>query len=259
MFAKRIAGFKPGTLALMALLLALGTSYAQQGWPINQPSGSSSFPWNFPGYRGYNEPRYATQPIYPSAPMSQPEKYEVYITALPMENVVDPNVATLVAHVPENAQLWVEDKATSSKGMLRTFQSPPLTPAKSYSYTVRVAWMEEGKVVSQTRHVPIKAGDVQCVYLVQSGSKLEGQKDVVQDNLSKLSPDDQKLARAQRFCAVQSGVRLGAMGTPVKITVKDQPVFLCCKACEEHAQSNPDRTLAKVKELKAKAGAPRSK
>ena len=171
MFAKYIAG-KAGIMALIALLTVLGSSYAQpgasqQGWPINHPSSSGSFPWNSPGYQGYNEPSYALQPIYGAAPMAQPEKYEVYVNALAMENTVDPNAVTLVAHVPENAQVWVEDDATTSRGALRTYQSPPLTPGKSYSYTVRVAWMENGKVVSQTRHVPVKAGDVECVYLDQ--------------------------------------------------------------------------------------------
>jgi hypothetical protein len=28
-------------------------------------------------------------------------------------------------------------------------------------------------------------------------------------------------------------------------------VFLCCKGCEKKALADPDRTLAKVKELKA--------
>jgi uncharacterized protein (TIGR03000 family) len=263
MFAKCITSFTAGILALVALLMVVGPIQAQQdigqGWPLNRPSGSSSFPWNSPGYRGYSEPSYALQPIYRSAPMAQPEKYEVYVNALAMQNTVDPNVVTLVAHVPENGQVWIEEDATSSRGTLRTYQSPALTPGKSYSYTVRVAWVENGKVVSQTRHFPIKAGDVQCVYLVQSGSQLEGEKDVVQDNLSKLSAEDQKLARAQRFCAVQNGVRLGAMGTPVKVMVKDQPVFLCCESCTARAKSNPERTLAKVEELKAKAGAPGSK
>jgi uncharacterized protein (TIGR03000 family) len=258
MFAKYIAG-KAGIMALIALLSVLGPSYAQpgasqQGWPLTHPSGSSSFPWNSPGFQGYSEPSYALQPIYGAAPMAQPEKYEVYVNAMAMENTVDPNAVTLVAHVPDNAQVWVEDDATTSRGALRTYQSPPLTPGKSYFYTVRVAWVENGKVVSQSRHVPVKAGDVECVYLIRAGSKLQGEKDAVQESLSKLSPEDQKLARAQGFCAVQSGVRLGAMGTPVKITVKDQPVLLCCKACEEHAQSNPERTLAKVAKLKAKAG-----
>jgi hypothetical protein len=74
----------------------------------------------------------------------------------------------------------------------------------------------------------------------------------VQANLAKLSPEDQKLAEEQRFCAVLKDSRLGSMGVPVKITVKDEPVFLCCKGCTKKARSNPDQTLAKAKELKAK-------
>ena len=90
MFARYLAG-KAGTVALIALLTVLGPSYAQpgasqQGWPINHPSSSGSFPWNSPGYQGYNEPSYALQPIYGAAPMAQPEKYEVYVNALAMEN-----------------------------------------------------------------------------------------------------------------------------------------------------------------------------
>src|SRR5262249_54152783 len=135
MFAKCTAGMA-GILALMVLLLVLGPSYAQpsasqQGWPINHPASSASFPWNSPGYQGYNEPSYARQPIYPSAPMVQPEKYEVNVNALPMENTVDPNVVTLVAHVPDNAQVWVEDTPTASRGTLRTYQSPRLAAGKS--------------------------------------------------------------------------------------------------------------------------------
>jgi hypothetical protein len=42
------------------------------------------------------------------------------------------------------------------------------------------------------------------------------------------------------------------MDVPVKITVKDQPVFLCCDHCKAAALADPDKTLAKVKELKAR-------
>jgi hypothetical protein len=69
--------------------------------------------------------------------------------------------------------------------------------------------------------------------------------------LSQLDPQDQQLAQEQEFCAIESENRLGAMGKPVKLTIKDQPVFLCCKGCAERAQANPDKTLAKVEELKA--------
>jgi hypothetical protein len=41
---------------------------------------------------------------------------------------------------------------------------------------------------------------------------------------------------------------------PVKVTIKGQPVFLCCGGCRKDALDHPDRTLARVRELKAKAG-----
>ena len=74
----------------------------------------------------------------------------------------------------------------------------------------------------------------------------------IRTNLAKLSPEDRKLAEEQRFCAIESENRLGAMGVPEKVGIKDQPVFLCCKNCKEEALAHPDETLAKVKQLKSK-------
>ena len=75
----------------------------------------------------------------------------------------------------------------------------------------------------------------------------------VEANLLKLPPEDRKLAEAQRWCVVESENRLGSMGPPFKLEVKGQPVFLCCKGCRKKALADPDRTLARVKELKARA------
>jgi hypothetical protein len=68
--------------------------------------------------------------------------------------------------------------------------------------------------------------------------------------LDKLDPDDRKVAEEQRFCAVETENRLGSMGKPVKVVIKEQPVFLCCKGCERRALANPNKTLAAVKKLK---------
>src|SRR5262249_18089737 len=76
----------------------------------------------------------------------------------------------------------------------------------------------------------------------------------IKANLEKLPEADRNLALARRFWAVEREARLGSMGVPVKIMVKDQPVFLCCKGCQKDALADPDKTLAKVKELKAKYG-----
>ncbi len=81
----------------------------------------------------------------------------------------------------------------------------------------------------------------------------------IQAERAKLSPEDQRLVAEQEFCAVNTKGRLGSMGAPVKVSVKGQPVFLCCKSCQKEALADPDKTLARVEELKAKvkAGTPR--
>lgn len=79
----------------------------------------------------------------------------------------------------------------------------------------------------------------------------------VRANLAKLSPEDRKLAEVQGYCAIDNDNALGSMGTPVKVMVKGEPVFVCCKGCAKDAIADPDRTLVNVSRLKAKvAGAP---
>jgi hypothetical protein len=73
----------------------------------------------------------------------------------------------------------------------------------------------------------------------------------IEASLNKLTPEDRRLAEAQRLCPV-SNHPLGSMNVPPKITIEGQTVFLCCKACENDALANADRTLAKAKELKEK-------
>jgi len=72
----------------------------------------------------------------------------------------------------------------------------------------------------------------------------------VTEALASLSEEDHALAESQKFCAVQTDSLLGSMGTPIKIDVKGQPVFLCCKGCKTKAMNDPEATLAAVKALK---------
>src|SRR5262245_61824189 len=63
----------------------------------------------------------------------------------------------------------------------------------------------------------------------------------IKASLAKLSDNDREAAEEQKFCAVKTNNRLGSMGVPVKITIKnkegkDQDVFLCCKPCEKEAR-----------------------
>lgn len=68
--------------------------------------------------------------------------------------------------------------------------------------------------------------------------------------LAKLPAADRALAEAQRFCPISEGSRLGSMGTPVKVVLDGQPVFLCCEGCDQDALKNPKQTLQEVAKLK---------
>jgi hypothetical protein len=74
---------------------------------------------------------------------------------------------------------------------------------------------------------------------------------------AKLIPEDRELVEAQEWCVISTDERLGSMGPPLKLDIKGQPVFICCKGCKRKAEADPDKTLAKVEELKAKAKAER--
>ena len=73
--------------------------------------------------------------------------------------------------------------------------------------------------------------------------------------LGKLSAEDRKAVDAQKYCAVMSSNLLGSMGTPLKLEIKGESVFLCCSGCKSKALENPDETLAAVAKMKADNGA----
>ncbi|MBA3485279.1 MAG: hypothetical protein H0T51_26075 [Pirellulales bacterium] len=77
----------------------------------------------------------------------------------------------------------------------------------------------------------------------------------VHANLSELGAKDRELAEAQGFCPIMTEAALGTMGTPIKVDVNGEPVFVCCKGCSKKAQANPDKTLKTVAELKEKVSA----
>jgi hypothetical protein len=77
----------------------------------------------------------------------------------------------------------------------------------------------------------------------------------ITEALAQLSPEDRVLAESQKFCAVATESPLGSMGTPLKIEVNGEPVFLCCGGCKGKALRNAEETLASVAKLKSENSA----
>ncbi len=63
--------------------------------------------------------------------------------------------------------------------------------------------------------------------------------------LAKLSSEDAASAMKQHFCPV-SGDMLGAMGSPIKLDVKGQQLWICCAGCKDKVLESPDEFLAKA-------------
>jgi hypothetical protein len=76
----------------------------------------------------------------------------------------------------------------------------------------------------------------------------------IADALAKLSPEDRKLAEEQKYCP-ESGHLLGSMDTPIKVDLKNgKSIFVCCDGCVKAAEKDPEGTLKKLADLKAKDG-----
>ena len=73
----------------------------------------------------------------------------------------------------------------------------------------------------------------------------------IRESLAKLSASDRLLAERQRECPVMEKSRLGSMGTPVKLMIDGQAVYLCCEGCQDRALEKQKETLLKVKELQS--------
>jgi uncharacterized protein (TIGR03000 family) len=130
--------------------------------PLPYGLSPANLPWNQAGFEDYNEIPQMPQDLS----LWEPKKYSLAATPLPLAPIAErPETALLIAHLPEHAVVWVAGTRTRSTGRTRYFQSPPLPSGRKYDYRVRVAWIEDGRWVSQTRKVPVQAGLIQAIYL----------------------------------------------------------------------------------------------
>jgi uncharacterized protein (TIGR03000 family) len=188
----------------------------------------------------------------PAAPFVYPQRSLAQVCPLPYPHPEPEGRAYVTAHLPPGAALWVEDvlmvsEATKPEYELRT---PPLTKGSEYPYRFRIQWVEDDKWVTQAHTATLKVGDIVCVEIVPNNTAAL-ERDVA-DSLAKLAPTDRKAAEAQKFCAVQDTIRLGAMGTPVKLTLNGTDVYLCCEGCRAAALRSSEKTVQTAKANKEK-------
>jgi hypothetical protein len=65
--------------------------------------------------------------------------------------------------------------------------------------------------------------------------------------VAQATSEDARAVQMQGDCPVM-GQPLGGHGTPLKVTIGDDVLFVCCKGCLRKVESDPDRYLAKAAE-----------
>jgi len=116
--------------------------FFSHGGPEFAPPGSY-FPAS-PSYYSYG---------YPLSSYSQPSNYS-YGALAPQQD----NMARIRLIVPDGAKVWFDNQLTKQNGTMRHFESPALTPGRTYHYDVKVKWLDDnGKEMTQTRRVDVNA------------------------------------------------------------------------------------------------------
>jgi uncharacterized protein (TIGR03000 family) len=76
-----------------------------------------------------------------------------------------PTPATIVVRLPADARLTFNGAATHATGERRSFVTPDLNPASTYSYALRAEMVRDGKTMIATREVTVRAGITSSVEL----------------------------------------------------------------------------------------------
>jgi uncharacterized protein (TIGR03000 family) len=67
--------------------------------------------------------------------------------------------ARVVVELPAASKLFIDDRAIENSATRRTFRTPELEKGQAYFYEVRAEVMVDGKPVSETRRVVVRAGE----------------------------------------------------------------------------------------------------
>ena len=70
----------------------------------------------------------------------------------------EPAPATVVVNLPAEARLKINDNPTTSTSSARTFQTPELPTGKYFAYTLTAEITRDGKSVTQTEKIIVRAG-----------------------------------------------------------------------------------------------------
>ena len=131
-----------------------GGAYSPYGYNFSRSYGPYYPSYGYSYAPNYYDaaPRYYSEPAYVvPATQIRPAYYQAPTAA-------QQSVSVTVLVPDANAQVWFEDGLTSQTGTQRMFHSPPLEPNRTFTYTVKARWMENGQAINQESQIKVQAG-----------------------------------------------------------------------------------------------------
>src|SRR5262245_17802335 len=86
----------------------------------------------------------------------------------------DTAAGTVVITLPADAKLYFNDVLTHTPGATRTFATPPLQFGMNYTYQLRAEVTRQGKPVSETKQIVVRAGETTNVDFSPLGTEAIG-------------------------------------------------------------------------------------
>lgn len=146
-----------GGYPMMGYGSGIGFGRGFYGGPYYSSYGYSPY-YNYgPSYSTY-QPQYYGQPYNYQG---QANYYQSAYQAQPM-SLTERDVL-LDVRVPNSAEVWVNGDATTQTGARREFMTNDLTPGKTYTYSIKARWNENGKPIEREKKVRVHGGEQKVV------------------------------------------------------------------------------------------------
>jgi uncharacterized protein (TIGR03000 family) len=81
----------------------------------------------------------------------------VWYQPTPVQAPID--TAKLYVTLPADAKLTIDGMSTASTSESRVFESPSLTPGKTYYYVLKATVVRDGETETVTKEVTVRAGE----------------------------------------------------------------------------------------------------
>jgi uncharacterized protein (TIGR03000 family) len=93
------------------------------------------------------------------------------------ESTAAPQPARVIVDLAADAKLFVDDKPTKATSGHRVFRTPTLEPGQTYYYELRAEVVRDGKPITQSKRILLRAGDEIRVSLNEPAAVVTAQAD----------------------------------------------------------------------------------